>query len=202
MAVDLDRVVPALHAAAGLDVRVASRGTRWYHEPFADGLVVVYEEGGDRGARVLLAKEVAGLRLAEGELRARAVENLRRQLHTVEQLGGPDVHLIAAGGTYDASLLLVDAFWDPRKVRVRGDFVVAVPGHDVLWVTGSDSPMGIARLRQLARETLAKSEHPLTAELLVRRDGGWTLLPAWQPTRPAAGLGTRVRRILGRLFGR
>jgi hypothetical protein len=67
---------------------------------------------------------------------------------------------------------------------VEGDFVVSVPGCDVMMITGSGSPKGVARLRQLGREGFEKSARALTPELLVRRDGEWAVLPAWRSTQP------------------
>ena len=205
MAVDLDELLPAIYAADRLDEPRAApgrpaRGSRYHREPLTDGLVVVYLEDGGRGARILREAEVAALHLAERELRARTVENLRRRLGTVEQLGGPDVLMIAAGGTYEASLLLVDRFWNPETLPVAGDYVVALPGRDMLLVTGSDFPLGIARLRQIARESLPLSKEPVTAELLVRRDGRWSVLPAWIPNRPVEPPRAGLLGLLGKLF--
>ena len=86
----------------------------------------------------------------------------------------------------------MDDVWDTDKLRVDGDFVVAVPSHDSLLVTGSNFPMGIARLRQLARETFEKARHPVTVELLIRREDRWSCFRRGPRARTANAPGVSV----------
>ena len=52
-----------------------------------------------------------------------------------------------------------------------------VPARDVVIVTGRDSPAGLERAqRAVERVFFAGDENLLTDELLVRRDGVWSVL--------------------------
>src|SRR5262245_55823814 len=100
-----------------------------------------------------------------------ALGNLHRMVPKIEMRRGAEhIFLIEAGGNYEASLLLADGIWSSGQIRVDGDIVVAVPGRDALFVTGSRNRAGIARLRAMAAE-LASQPHGLTPALFVYRDG-------------------------------
>jgi uncharacterized protein YtpQ (UPF0354 family) len=142
-------------------------------EPFNTELAIVYAEDRPRSVRYLMTRDDVGDRAKLHDL---ALENLGRILPKIEMRGGPDdVWQISAGGDYEASLLLVDALWSKGQIKVSGDIVVAVPGKDALFVTGSRNRAGLARLHALAAD-LAKGPYALTSALLVYRGSKFVVL--------------------------
>jgi len=101
------------------------------------------------------------------------VANLRRVLPDIELHEGPLVSMLTAGGTYEASLLLLEDLWAGDKPKVDGDYVVAVPSRDVLLITGSRNQEGLAKLRELAEEIATTGSYALTSELFIRRNGAF-----------------------------
>jgi uncharacterized protein YtpQ (UPF0354 family) len=83
-------------------------------------------------------------------------------------------YLVRAGGTYEASLLLVHGLWSSGQIKVDGDIVAAVPARDVLLITGSGNQANVARLRALALK-LATGPYALTSALFVYRGGKFVL---------------------------
>ncbi|HEY2795237.1 MAG TPA: hypothetical protein VGJ28_22945, partial [Micromonosporaceae bacterium] len=74
----------------------------------------------------------------------------------------------------ESSLLLADDFWDSLEGSVPGSIVIGMPARDVMIITGSRSPSGIARARKAVdRMFFAGGQHLLTPDLLIRRGGGW-----------------------------
>src|SRR5688572_2288465 len=79
--------------------------------PLVDDLVVLYAVDAPTTLRMLSRAEVAALGLPEPELRRLALENLVDRLPPVERMGDYPVHMLVAGGTFEASLLLVPFVW-------------------------------------------------------------------------------------------
>ena len=173
----LDRslIVPVLKTLAWLDgARQVEKRAKvdpkpeLLTDPFNSELAVVYVEDRPQSMRYLTSRDDVGDR---AQLRSLALANLHRLTPKIEMRQGADhIFLIEAGGDYEASLLLVDAIWSSGQIKVDGDIVVAVPGRDALFVTGSRDRAGVARLRGLAAE-LASEPHGLTPVLFVYRDG-------------------------------
>ena len=84
--------------------------------------------------------------------------------------------MVTAGGTYEASLLLLDEIWIPNAIAVQGDVVVGIPARDLLLVTGSQTPGGVDKLRQVVNATAQDANYKLTNTLFVRRNGRFEVL--------------------------
>lgn len=138
-----------------------------------DVLVIVYAEDTPRNIRYFSPKDLAEAGIDRRQLRKLAVTNLRRILPGIETQQGELFAMLTAGGNYEASLLLLDDLWSGDKLKVEGEFVVAVPSRDLLLVTGSRNAEGIARLRQIAEEIVAEGTYTLTSELFVYRQGAF-----------------------------
>jgi len=91
----------------------------------------------------------------------------------MELRSGPLMSMIVAGGSYEASLLLLDDVWSkgPVPAKVDGDVVVAIPARDLLMVTGSRNRAGVDRLRELATKFASTTPYRLTPVLFVYRNG-------------------------------
>jgi uncharacterized protein YtpQ (UPF0354 family) len=174
---DRSRIVPVIkdrqwlvdlhkmHKAQGKDQEHLS-------ESFNNELIVVYAEDDPTRMRYLTTSEDIGV--GREELRALAVENLKRILPKIEMRGDDHVLLVSAGGDYEPSLLLIDEIWTGGQVKVNGDIVVAVPARDVLLVTGSRDRTGLKRIRELAAKFVAQGPYGLTDTLFVYRNGRFT----------------------------
>jgi uncharacterized protein YtpQ (UPF0354 family) len=107
-----------------------------------------------------------------------AIANLEHILPKIQlEAGSNGNFLIRAGGSYEASLLLVDGLWSSGQIKVDGDIVAAVPARDVLLITGSRNEASVARLRELAIK-FATGPYALTSALFVYRGGKFVTLDA------------------------
>jgi uncharacterized protein YtpQ (UPF0354 family) len=83
------------------------------------------------------------------------------------------IFAVLMGGNFEASLILIDKLWeDPFKKFVSGEYAAAMPARDILSFCDSSSPAGVDGLKQLiARTAAAKTDHPISDKIYVRRDG-------------------------------
>jgi uncharacterized protein YtpQ (UPF0354 family) len=176
--IDRARIVPIVkdrgwlgEVAKSLKSRSAAAPAENVYEDLNEELVIVYAEDSPKNIRYLTPKDLDELATAKKELRLLAVSNLKKILPEIKMHDGGAVFMVTAGGDYEASLLLFDSLWSGGAIKVDGDIVVAVPARDLLLVTGSNSPAGIKKLRELAAKFSRESTYPLTDALFVYRGG-------------------------------
>ena len=107
------------------------------------------------------------------DLRQLAAENLRRIAPAIARIGEAPHFMFAAGGTWEASLLVLDDLWDQQAKELDGDIVAAVPTRAVIMFTGSNCKEVVEALRKTARGVMAAGPYPVSNCLLVRRNGKW-----------------------------
>ncbi len=140
-------------------------------------------------------RHCAELGVAPGELRRRAVINLRDLRPELSLSWYPDVRAVTVSlggttgrGTLEAGLLLDDGFLEKLAQDVEGDLVVAAPARDVFVASGTGHPDGVDKLRWAVAQVWAEDRDNadpswdvpagslLTHNLMVRRGGVWDVL--------------------------
>lgn len=176
-AVAIDSVIPVIKDSVFLaDVGVGDDGTKpYYGEVLAGDIWIIYAEDEDSGIAYLNEKQGKELGLSFDELRITAKKNLKRMLGKVECHGTGEVFMIAAGGTYEASLLLFESIWEEQGEIVEGDVVAAIPARDMLLFTGSECEEGLRKLREVSERVFAEAPYAISKTLLVRKNGSWSV---------------------------
>lgn len=179
-----EQIVPVIKDRAWLEesrMAMAERGGEAIpdpvHEEYNPELLICYAEDSERGIRYLQDKDLEEAGIAREGLRELAVANLNRLLATVKCQGVEGLYMMTADGTYEASLILFDEIWSDGKLQVQGETVVAIPCRDLLLVTGSENAEGLAKLAEIAAETVENdAPYRLTSTLFVHRGGKFVAL--------------------------
>ena len=147
-----------------------ARGTQFspLYDDLNAELVIVYAEDQPQRTRYIDANEI---QMDKAALRALAVNNLRKTLPPIKFSQGGPVGFITVDGDYEASLLLLDEVWSNGQIKMNGETVVAIPGHDTLLVIGSADPEALMTFRTLVATLGASAKKPLTNTLFVYRGG-------------------------------
>ncbi len=138
------------------------------HDDLNAELVIVYAEDQPERTRFLDESEV---RMDKPALRALAIKNLRKTLPRIELHQAGPVGYLTAGGDYEASLLLLDDIWSDGQIKMNGETIVAIPGHDTLLVAGSGNPEDVPKFREMVKSLGATARKPLTNTLFIYRSG-------------------------------
>ncbi len=163
---------PWLEESRQRSVTLGAEGTpEQVYEDFNQDLIILYGEDSEKNICYFTLKDLEAAKIERRGLRELACENLKRLLPKVELHGSSGSYMITAGGTYEASLLLLDSIWRNEQLDVRGDIVVAIPTRDLLLVTGSEDAEGLAKVKETVRDAYSTSAYRLTPKLFVRRDG-------------------------------
>jgi uncharacterized protein YtpQ (UPF0354 family) len=90
-----------------------------------------------------------------------------------------NIFAVLMGGDFEASLILLDAFWDKQlRQFVKGDYAVAVPARDMLAFCDASSEAGLDELRQVIQRVFPGGDHLLSDRIYVRRQLRWQVLSA------------------------
>lgn len=176
--VDRMRIVPVIKDRPWLEesrqVRLG-RGAKelpeQVYEDFNADLVILYAEDSPKNIRYVTPKDLELSKIEREDLRALAKENLMRLIPKIERHGSNGLYMITAGGDYEASLLLMDSIWTDLQNDIQGEVVVAIPTRDLMLVTGSQFPQGLAKMKQMVIDASSKGSYRLTQKLFVHRNG-------------------------------
>lgn len=145
-------------------------------EHLAGDLWIIYALDQPRAVLPLQHAKLEGLGVSRGDLRQLAVNSLKRMLQEIKVHSMGSWYAVSAGNCYEASLLLLDDFWDQAQGSVKGDVVAVVPSRTALLFTGSGSANGITAIRQKAQEVYSSGQGPVSQTLLRRQSGVWQVL--------------------------
>ncbi|MGI5245026.1 hypothetical protein [Dactylosporangium sp. CA-139066] len=142
-------------------------------DEFMGGLGVGYSYGPPFGQRLVTWADLQRMELPRRMLRRQAAHNLDARLDAVGVHGQPPALMLNFEGIA-STLLLAEGLWAGLERSVPGELVVGVPARDVVIVTGSQSPPGLAKVRRAVdRVFFAGDRYLLSRKLLVRRRGIW-----------------------------
>jgi uncharacterized protein YtpQ (UPF0354 family) len=175
---DPARIVPVIKDRPWLEEtkkalmdRGAEKLPKNVYDDLNDHLIILYAEDSPKNVRYFGPEDLAEAQIDRKDLRSLACQNLKKLLPKIERHGGNGLYMIAAGGDYEASLLLLDKLWDEMKSEVKGDVVAAIPTRDLLIVTGSEDAEGIQRMKKIIEDATAKGSYRLTRKMFVYREG-------------------------------
>jgi uncharacterized protein YtpQ (UPF0354 family) len=147
---------------------------RYVLDRYGDELAVGYTVGPPYGEGLVTWDGLDRFEISRRTLRRHATANLDAMVDHVRIHGQPPTLMLSFAGL-ESSVLLADGFWEELAEAVPGELVIGAPARDVVIITGSGSPAGLAKARRAVdRVFFAGGAHLLVRDLLVRRASAWT----------------------------
>lgn len=172
------RIVPLVkdrkwldEARGGLQHRGKPAPPEFIYDDFDEELVVLYAEDLPNNVRYLVPDDLEHVHVCREELRALACANLQRILPRIQYHQTSGVYLIGAGGTFEASLLLLDSVWDVAELCGPGELLVGIPTRDMLLATRSQGVEDVEKMKFITGMAYRTGTYRLTPRLFVRRGG-------------------------------
>ena len=134
-------------------------------EKYNDDLLIVYAEDSEKGISYFTQDNFKKLHISQDSISALALNNLDGILTKVEITGDKGRYMVAAGGAYEASLLLLNSVWSKKNFPVKGDIVVAIPNRDILLITGSDDKVNLDWMKTRAQESYDSGAYQISPSL-------------------------------------
>lgn len=142
-------------------------GAQQVHEPYNSDLDIFYVVDTEHALRYLTKEEHEKLGLDMDELRNLAISNLDR--FDVRCHGEDGYYMITAGGTYEASMILLD-IWNTGNFEVNGDIIIGIPARDLLVITGSKDSANLHKMYDLVKE-ISETGNYLVSDKLFELKG-------------------------------
>lgn len=141
-----------------------------YYESYNEWLYILYAQ--DRKERIsyLTPQDITNHQIDTSKLRALGLKNLLERLTNIEMHGDYGLFLLTAGGNYEASFILNDAFW-AKDFPVDGEVVIGIPSRDVLIISGTQEQENLALLKDKVATISASNNYLITDQLFVYRNG-------------------------------
>jgi uncharacterized protein YtpQ (UPF0354 family) len=142
-------------------------------ESLVADLHVLYASDSEYAIRPLREDDLPELGISGADLRSIAVENLRRILPPIEAQQNEYGGMMTCGGTYEASILLLDKVWDQVQEHYSGPVVACVPARDMMLFGNSIIPEALDMIRDIADEIEESGSYLISRTILIRQDGQW-----------------------------
>jgi len=157
-------------------------------EPFSDELRVAYVIDHESTIEYVLNATLVELGIEKDALRSLSVANFMNRVEARVQ-PGDGCAMIVAGGTYEASCVLIDTIVDELAAQCEGQLVACFPAIDMFVFADSLEADGIARIANVSANVLESGNDVLSREFFTRTDGEW--LP-WKPSPSSASRSPRA----------
>jgi uncharacterized protein YtpQ (UPF0354 family) len=180
--IDPARILPVIRdrefvEQAGRLPRNGDKGLDVASEQLNEELYVMYVADSEHSVRYLSEADLEAAKVDRANLRKQSMENLRRLYPEVQMMGTNGLYMIRLDGTYESSLLLSERLWDLPDLKVKGEFLVAVPSRDVLVISGTLEREPLETMRKIVAEVSATASYRISPKLFIRRDGNFE---AWE----------------------
>lgn len=140
-------------------------------ERLNDELIIMFVFDSPKSMSLASHDDIDSLGIQVEELRDIAINNLRSKLPDITRQGSQSLFMLAAGGSYEASLLLLDEIWNPDNFGLKGEIVVFLPARDVLLVTSSESMQGIQQAKQIVDSN--EWSYFISGDAFIRKNENW-----------------------------
>ncbi len=129
----------------------------------------------DESISVPSLKDLQILRMSETELLSLAVDNFRRKYsEKISVEHGNGVHMVLLDGNYEASVLLLDEYWEEESGRLRDKIIAVAPARDVLLYAQESNTNAVSQIIQLAEENISTLSNAISDRPLIWNDGLWS----------------------------
>lgn len=149
------------------------------HRPFVAGLIITYVfDFSDYRAYVnedILAQMMAGPETTFDMIHEYALENLRRRTtsrdYQAHGLYDQTMVVCETRDGYAATRVLLPELMDTWAGRIPGRMLIGIPNRDFLIAFSDRDPAHVAAIARQVRRDAAERDHPLSADLLLWKDG-------------------------------
>lgn len=169
---DINRIVPMIKPKDYLEVvEELSQEIEIENSPnlvweyYNEELIIIYAADEEKSISYFHREDFEKLNIEESKLREIAIQNLDRVISKVERSGEKGSYMLIAGGTYEASLILIPDIWNSNNFDVDGETVIAIPNRDLILITGSNNTDQIKRLKETAEESYNEGDHSISPNL-------------------------------------
>jgi hypothetical protein len=177
--VEPDRIIPTVKSRDWLTSQSAIHsnpqgpsGFDPWVESYNDELIIVYAEYRD-AVRYPHRSDFESLGISREAIRDRALANVRRMIEKITVTGQGGSYLLGAGGTLDASLMLLDEVIEDPRLQITGSPLIAVSDRGSFWVSDDANPWAVFHVAAGVARCYRTEQYPISMHLYRRSTTTW-----------------------------
>jgi uncharacterized protein YtpQ (UPF0354 family) len=145
-------------------------------KPLTDDLFQVLVFDHPESQRFATTADIDQLKLSEGDALSLGLQNIAATLPPLASVThdlAPHQIGVIQGDAYDSSRILLAKDWASLAQKLDGHLLVAVPASDTVLYAEENGTQSVRALASLARDSAAKSQRAVSADLLRWTPAGW-----------------------------
>ena len=169
----------------------AAAGGTLLSEKWAPGVFLLYGVERDGVTAFLREEDLEKIGVPPRALLDLAKRNLKRLAESYKTHFVDPFWVIEIDRKHEASMLLLDQWWDDTYLGVSGDVIAAIPANGILAIGSADEWDQVDRLRQMASSNYAKQSYGVSSQIFIRRNGRFYPYAAGGGGERRSGSGSR-----------
>lgn len=153
------------------------------YEKLTDDLYIFFVFDSENGIRMITEDDLTKLDINSSNLRDIAVKNLLShfnkenvKLHMLSVNASSKIYRASVDSIYDASIMLLSAYWNKNIFDVQGEIVTYVPARNLVLVTGSEDKEGMKLASNLAKDGFNDLNYSISPKGFIFQNGSWAPL--------------------------
>lgn len=169
----LGKIVPIIKPVEFADIFISDAGsdskinTKLVYDNYNDQLIIAYAFDSGQSIQYMTSKDFEDLQVNRDSLKSIAMRNLTGYLNDIEKTNNNDIYGILAGGTYEASLILIPTIFNKENFNVNGNVVIAIPNRDILLITGNKDKEKIKKMKEISSDLYKNGSYAVSPFLFI-----------------------------------
>lgn len=144
-------------------------------EAYNEELFIFYAEDKEESIYYLSNQDLKDINFPIENVKEKAIENLKNTVKFRRE-GKDGYYAIMAGGSFEASFILLQEIWNHENFPVDGNLVIGVPARDVLFVTGSNDSKNLQKLNDLVKNVNEGGNHIISEKIFELVNGKFEVM--------------------------
>jgi uncharacterized protein YtpQ (UPF0354 family) len=145
-----------------------------------DDLYAFYVFDTETGMRMITKKDLPSSQVEERDLDGISARNLAAyfekksvRIRRLDNTGAAKIYKVSLDENYEASILLLQQYWNKQTFDVAGDIIVFLPARNVVLVAGSQDAEGMRIAGYLANKGFKELGYAISPHAYSFQNGEW-----------------------------
>lgn len=163
-----------------LEANLADKDVNFVFEKISEDLYCFYVFDSESGMQMITTKDLEERKIDRKTIHSTAIHNLSEyfeknsvNIRRLENTGNARIFAVSLDESYEASILLLDKYWNKEVFNVEGEIIAFVPARNVVIVTGSEDTEGMHIAAHIAESGFNELGYAISKNGYKYEPGNW-----------------------------
>lgn len=163
-----------------IEANLPDKNIDFVYEKINDDLYCFYVFDSESGMQLITTKDLEERKIDANTIRSTAIHNLTEHfennvnIRRLEHTGNARIFTVSLDESYEASIILLDKYWNKEIFKVEGEIITFVPARNVVIVTGSQDTEGMRIAAHIAESGFNELGYAISQNGYKYESGNWT----------------------------